>query len=97
MSSIVEAKVADFLQNWLRYDPNDSGTVLEQIRALARVSGFELDERFARAGMAAGPEGRVASRIVGRALRRRGNGTTEYAMRKEIDAWLRGNTSKGRF
>jgi len=95
MNSIVEAKVKDFLQNWLKCNPYDCGTIVEQLTAVARVAGHELDERFAEAGLGAGPEARVASRIVGRALLDQGNETPDYAMDKEVRKWLREHPRKG--
>jgi hypothetical protein len=89
MNSIVEAKVRDYLRNWLHYGPVECGTVVGKMTEHARVAGFELDDRFAFAGLGAGPEARVASRIVGRAIGEWGDETSDYAIRRELDEWLR--------
>ena len=96
MDAINEAKVNDLLRNWFRYNPHDCGTVLEQITAVARVAGFGIEERFAEAGLGAGPEARVASRIVARALLEQGDETPDDAIRQEINRWLREHPRKGR-
>lgn len=96
MDSIVEGKVKMYLTNWLKYDVYDCGTIFECMRALAVKTGAELDERFGYAGMAAGPEGRIASAIVDRALIGGRNEASDYSIRKQIDEWLRTNTRKGR-
>ena len=70
MDSIAEGKLNDLLRNWLHYNPYDCGTILEQMTAVARSGGFDLDTRFAEAGLGAGPEAHVASRILARALLR---------------------------
>ena len=96
MNSVVEGKIRDMLRNWLHFSPYDCGTILEQMTAVARAGGFELDERFAEAGLAAGPEAHVASRIMARALMEAGDEVSDYAIRKEIDKWLREHARKGR-
>jgi hypothetical protein len=96
MDSLAEAKVKDMLQHWLHYGPYDCGTVVEQMTAVARTAGFDLDARFAGAGLGAGPEAQVASRILARALLEGGDETSDYAMRKEIEKWLREHPRKGR-
>ncbi len=89
MDSIVEAKVKGFLQHDLEYSPYECGTIVECINALARVAGYNLDDRFGRAGPGAGPEARVASGIVDRALLGGGAETSDYEMEEEIDRWTR--------
>jgi len=96
MDSVVEAKVKVFLQNWLHYKPHDCGTIVECIRSLARVAGYDLDEEFGDAGLAAGPEAEVASGIVARALGSGGAAVTDHQIRNEINGWLRRNPSMGR-
>ena len=96
MNSLVEAKVMDFLRYWLHYDPYDCGTLLEQMRSLARMSGHQLDHRFARAGLGAGPEARVAAGIVDLALGGGGCETSDYTIRTHINDWLTKNPQKGR-
>ena len=96
MNSIVEAKVKDFLQYGLRCRPYDCGTIVECITGLARMAGYDVDEQFARAGLAAGPEARVASGIVDRALLGGGGEVSDYAMQTEIKHWVRSHARKGR-
>ncbi|NLX21196.1 MAG: hypothetical protein GXY55_05920 [Phycisphaerae bacterium] len=96
MNSLVEAKVGDFLRNWLHYDPYDCGALLEQMRSLARVRGFQFDERFARAGLGGGPEAAIAAAIVDRSLGGGGCEVSDYEMRKHLDAWQRSMPPKGR-
>jgi hypothetical protein len=88
MNSICEAKIRDYLVYDLRYRPVECGAILGQITDQARMAGFDVDERFALAGLGAGPEARIASRIVGRALGEHGDEIPEYAIRKEIEGWL---------
>jgi hypothetical protein len=97
MNAIVEAKVADYLRNWLRYDPYACGTILECMRRAATAGGFDLDERFRYANLGSGPEGRIASGIVDRALMGGGCESSDYAMRAQIDNWVRYNPVKGKF
>jgi len=93
MNSIEEAKVRKFLYYDLHYDPYQVGTIIYNMNELARVTGHELDHRFAGAGLGAGPECRVASGIVDLAL---GGGGCETSMyRKEIEMWLLKSPSKG--
>lgn len=96
MDSIAEGKINDMLRNWLHYKPYDCGTILEQMTAVARSAGFDLDARFAEAGLGAGPEAHVASRILARALLSGGDEISDYAIRKELDKWLREHPRKGR-
>ena len=97
MNSLAEAKIQDFLIHWLHYRPYDCGTALECMRSLARMAGYDaLDENFAQAGLGAGPDAHIASSITDRALGGGGTETTDYAMRMEINDWLRRFTRKGR-
>jgi len=96
MNSIVEAKIRDFLQYDLHCRWDDCGTIIEHLTELARMAGHDLDENFARAGLGAGPEARVASAIVDRALGGGGCETPEYAIRTEIGRWVRSRPRKGR-
>jgi hypothetical protein len=95
MNAIVETKVRDHLRQVMRYSPHQAGTIVYVMRGLARVAGHELDERFARASLAAGPEARVASAIVDRALGGGGCETSMYAIRVHTEAWLRTTGLKG--
>jgi hypothetical protein len=92
---VIEAKVKDFLKNWLHCNPYDCGTIVECIRNQARVAGYDLNEQFAVAGLGAGPEAEVASAIVARALGCGGDAVTDYQIRKEVADWIRRNPRKG--
>lgn len=96
MESNVEAKVKALLQNWFHLKDHDCGTVVDLVMAHARVAGFDLDRRFAEAGLGAGPESRVASRLVGRSLLAMGDETSDYEIRKTLESWLRLTPRKGR-
>lgn len=89
MNAIVEAKLKDYLVVYLKYKVQQVGAILTQIDALASMAGFDVDDSFAVAGLGAGPEARVASGIVSRALGHGGGETSEFEIRTEIDAWLR--------
>ena len=95
MNSIEEAKVRAYLQYELHYDPYDVGTIIYCMRNLAGMAGHDLDHRFARAGLGAGPEARVAAGIVDLALGGGGCETAMYTIRTEIDRWLRTTSAKG--
>lgn len=97
MNSLVEAKVYDYLRIWLRLNPNDCGTVVQQMRAQAMAAGHELDARFAASGLGVGPEARTAASIVERALLGGGCETSDYTIRNEIQKWLRTNPVKGKY
>lgn len=96
MDTVVEARVKAFLEGWLHYQPLQADTIIEKMRFLANAAGFDLDARFARAGLGAGPECRIASGIVDRALLGGGAETSDYAIRKEVDQWLRRTPLKRR-
>lgn len=90
MNSTLVGRIKTLLRSELHYDPYQSNAVIGKMAALARMSGHELDTRFAEAGLGAGPEARVASRLVTYALvGTRGTETSAYEMRKTIDQWLR--------
>ncbi len=97
MNAIVEAKVGDYLRNWFRVDAYDVGTVLECMRGQAQAGGNDLDEPFRFAGLGAGPEARVASGIVDRALLGGGCETSDYAIRMQLRDWILRNRRKGQF
>jgi hypothetical protein len=65
------------------------------MRDLARAAGHELDAHFAESGLGAGPECRIAAAIVDRALLGGGTEASDYAIKKEIDAWLRKSGAAG--
>jgi hypothetical protein len=89
MNSIVEVKVDDFLRSQFHLRPYQRQAIIAKISELARMAGHDLDERFADAGLGAGPEARVASRIVARALGEEGSETSDYEIGQEIRGWLR--------
>jgi len=93
MNPNVEGRIKDYLTNQLNCQVEDCGTIIECVRHQARVSGHELDERFADAGLGAGPEALVAGRIVDRSLRGSGAGTetSESKIRQQIEVWIRNN------
>src|SRR5262245_61996197 len=88
MNSIVESKLTSYLINKLDVKHHQAQRLVTHVENQARIAGFELDERFARAGMAAGPECRVASGILDRALGGGGAETSEYSMRSQVRDWL---------
>jgi len=89
MNSLTEAKIRDFLRNWLHYEPVKLNAILACMRNLARVAGHELDERFAKCALGAGPECAVASSIVDKALLGGGTSTSEYEIRTHCEKWIR--------
>lgn len=95
MNALVEAKVRDYLRTVMHYNPHQAGTIVYVMRQLARATGYEIDERFARASLGAGPEGRIASAIVDRALGGGGCETSMYTIRVHTDTWLRRTGLKG--
>ncbi len=96
MNSIVEEELRMYLVNRLHYDPYQCGTILEVMRALARMAGHDFDHRFRHAGLGAGPEARVAAGLVDLAMGGGGCETSPYTIRKHIDDWLLKNPAKGR-
>lgn len=95
MNSLVEAEIRNYLTGEMHYDPYQAGTIVFCMRALARAGGYDLDEHFAQASLGAGPEARVASTIVERALGGGGCETSMYTIRRQIEDWLRTTPLKG--
>jgi len=96
MNSIVEEKVKGYLRNRLKYDPYACGAILFNMRKAARVAGYELNDYFGRAGLSAGPEARVASGIVNRALGGGGGGVvSDHIMKQTLDRWIRVSPGMG--
>jgi len=89
MNAIVEGKVKGFLQNWLHYNPTQCNTITRCIRDLARPAGYDLDDRFAGAGLGAGPEPCIASTLVEKAIGRGGCSISDYEIRMHCEKWLR--------
>ena len=96
MNSIVEEKVKGYLRSRLQYDPHDCGAILARMRRAARVAGYALDGRFATAGLGAGPDARVASGLVGRALGGGGGDVvSHYILKRTVDGWVRTSPGMG--
>jgi hypothetical protein len=93
VNSQIEAQVRMLLQTELDCTPSDSNVIVDLMRMQARKSGYELDARFAHAGLGAGPEARIASRIVNRAMFGGGDETAEYSIEAAVRDWLRMGTS----
>ena len=91
MNAIVEGRIETYLKCVMKYQPLECRTILRCIRNLARKAGYALDDRFARAGLAAGPDCRVASGIVDLALGGGGCETAEDTIRYCVKDWLRNN------
>ena len=90
MDSTVEERVVLYLQDRFHYKPDQCGAILPRVRGLARVAGYVLDARFGTAGLAAGPDARVAAGIVNRALGGGGGSVVSDSMMKStLDSWLR--------
>lgn len=89
MNSMLVGRIKTFLGRELHYDPYQCNAVIGKMAALARMAGYELDTRFAQAGLGAGPEARVASRLITYSLAgSRGTETSEYEIRRTIQRWL---------
>jgi hypothetical protein len=89
MNAIAEARVRNYLISDLHYSPLQAGTIIFNMRALAKAGGHDLDEEFGFAGLGAGPEARVASGIMRVAQTSHSEWETpEYNIKKEINLWL---------
>ena len=96
MNSIVEEKVKQYLINELKRPSTECGTIVFRMRSAARTAGFSLNACFGQAGLAAGPDARVASGIVNRALGGGGGGVvSEGIMKNVLDRWVRTTRSMG--
>ncbi len=96
MESLAEARIRTFLRERLKYGAYDCGAVLYRMRKAARVAGFELDRRFSHAGLAAGPEARVAAAITDQALGGGGgDAVSAPLMRTVINRWIHTTAPKG--
>ncbi len=89
MQALEEAKTGHYLQYVLNYDALEARVVLYNMRNLASMAGHELDHRFTKVGLGAGPEARVAAGILDLALGGGGCETAMYTIRQEIDKWIR--------
>ncbi|MFH1108379.1 MAG: hypothetical protein V1790_04160 [Planctomycetota bacterium] len=96
MDSIAEERIASFLQDKFHYRPEQCGAIVPRIRTLARVAGFGLDAQFGTAGLAAGPDARVAAGIANRALGGGGSVVSDFIMKSTLDRWLRTAPSRRR-
>jgi len=89
MDSLIEARVKRYLRNVLHRDAYECGAIFFNIRQLARHGGYAVDERFARSGLAAGPEARIAASIVDHALGGGGgSASSRYQIRTQINRWV---------
>lgn len=96
MQSPTEARIERYLTDRLKFRWSDAGTIMERMRTLARVAGFDLDDRFATAGLAAGPEARVAAGVVNYALGGGGgSAVSEFAMKQWASRCLRTMRPRG--
>ena len=96
MDSLVMARVKTFLLNVLRRNRDELGAILFNMRSAARSCGHSLDGNFGGKGLSVGPDARVASGIVDRALGRGGGDpVTVSIMNKTIDKWVRVTGPKG--
>ena len=89
MNAVVLARLKTYLEHYLHYLPDESNAIVSKVRALALMAGHDIDFRFATAGLGAGPEARVASRLITYALvGSHGTETTEYEIRRQVERWL---------
>jgi hypothetical protein len=89
MNSIVEEKVKLFLVNRLKRPVTECGAILFNMRSLAKTAGFGLNAYFGQAGLAAGPDARVAAGVVNRALGGGGGDVVaEGMMNRVLDRWV---------
>ena len=96
MDSLVTARVKTYLMTRLHRDASECGAILRVMRSVAQAGGYDVDRRFARAGLAAGPDARIAAGIVNRALSgSSGSATSEYAIKTVLDRWVTQNPSAG--
>ncbi len=95
MNSLVEARVRSYLTTRLKYSFYECGAILFRMNNCARMAGFDLDSRFADAGLGAGPDARLASSIVNRAMGRAGDGAAEGSIRAQIARWLQSTNPMG--
>lgn len=97
MDAIVEARVSSYVHNRWQYQPAECDRALTRMRELARVAGYDLDSRFGRAGLAAGPDARVAAGMVNRALGAGGGSVvSDFVMKSTLERWLRTAPSRRR-
>ena len=87
MDAIVDSQIARYLKDELHCDPMQVGSAIAQIRSIAKMAGFGVDEQFASAGLRAGPEARIAAAIVGLAIGATGSGISVDAIKEQIDRW----------
>lgn len=97
MNLLVESRIRRFLTERLRVKYMDCGAIMFNVRNMCRVSGFPMDLSFGEAGLAAGPESRVASMLVNRANLRTGDATSEYVVKAKLDEWIRKTPPMGAY
>ena len=97
MNLLVESRIRRFLLDRLHVKHMDCGAIMFNVRNLCRVSGFPMDESFGGAGLATGPESRVASMLVNRAHLRTGDATSEYVVKGKLAEWVRKTPPMGAY
>ena len=82
--------------NGLKRPTTECGAIVFRMRSAAKTAGFALNAYFGRAGLSAGPDARVASGIVNRALGGgAGDVVSEGVMTHVLDRWVRTTQSMG--
>jgi hypothetical protein len=97
MNMLVESRIRRFLRERLYVEHMNCGAILFNVRNLCRVSGYPLELSFGEAGLASGPESRVAAMLVNRAHLRTGDATSEYVVRGKLDEWVRKTPPMGAY
>ena len=97
MNSVVQAKIRRYLQERLGCRPTDCGAVMFNMCNAAQMAGHDLNERFAEAGLGAGPDAAVASGIVKRAIGSGGGSpVTDEIIKTTVRRWIRTTRKVGR-
>src|SRR5262245_42037366 len=89
MNANVDMKIKQYLRFRQGYEPQQVGSIIHVMRQLAGAVGFDLDNRFAYAGLGAGPEARIASEIVSRSTLAGALTSGEPVIRKQIELMLK--------
>ncbi len=90
MDSLLYARIKQYLQTRHQCDPHSCGAVVFNMRKVARMAGYDLDERFASAGLGAGPDAEAAAGIVQHAtVGGGGSAVSDYVVKQAIDRWSR--------
>lgn len=88
MDAHLEQKVWHYLRERLGFSPLECDTVQHHIKNVARAGGYDVDHRFAEAGLGSGPEARVASGIVKYASGEGGIPLCDHEMKRTVAYWL---------